>query len=158
MFWWTVRHWECAKYVTVVTSRSSGSSFLNRVELQKGCLALGHANLFIPSTLNGSCTNDQTGSIDQEKLHANLQAAMDVYISRVDGSPCGDTVIHLFKGADSSEYQVYRQDYRSSSKVQTRKEKNCGERSQLPLPTFRTFGIFDRGIWCKDFLHSISMC
>ena len=34
-----------------VTSRCSGNSFLNRVELQNGCLALGHANLFILSTI-----------------------------------------------------------------------------------------------------------
>jgi len=38
------------KIVTLVTTRSSGLSFLNRVELQNGCLSLGHANTFIPST------------------------------------------------------------------------------------------------------------
>ena len=31
-FWWTVRHMEESKLVTMVTSRSSGSSFLNRTE------------------------------------------------------------------------------------------------------------------------------
>ena len=60
----------------------SGCSYLNCVELQNGCLALAHANLFIPSTLNGSCMDTTTGEIDQEKLKANLQAATDVYIER----------------------------------------------------------------------------
>ena len=52
-FWWTVRHMFQNKVATLVTTRSSGSSYLNRVELQNGCLALGHSNTFIPSTLAG---------------------------------------------------------------------------------------------------------
>ena len=108
MFWWP--HLECGKLVTLLTSRCSGSSFLNRVELQNGCLSLGHSNLFIPSTLNGACIDQQTGKVDREKLRANMESAMDVYIDRVNGSPCGDTVIHLFKGADSTQYQDCRQD------------------------------------------------
>ena len=39
-FWWTARHIEEKKVVTMVTSRSSGSSYLNRVELQNGCWLL----------------------------------------------------------------------------------------------------------------------
>ena len=54
-YWWTRRHLEVETVVTLVSSRNSGASFRNRVELQNGCLALGHTNLFIPSTLNGSC-------------------------------------------------------------------------------------------------------
>ncbi len=34
-----------------INNQNSGSSYLNRVELQNGCLTLAHANLFIPSTL-----------------------------------------------------------------------------------------------------------
>ena len=108
MFWWTARHIESGNHVTLLSSRSSGSSYLNRVELQNGCLAQGHSNLFIPSTLNGPCFNEETGKIDKDKLQANMESAMDVYISRVSGCPCGDTVINLFKGADSSEYQSMR--------------------------------------------------
>ena len=48
-FWWTLHHMQEGKLVTLLSSRSSGSSHLNRVELQNGCLALGHCNLFIPS-------------------------------------------------------------------------------------------------------------
>ena len=57
-FWWTVRHFECGKLATLVSSRSSGCSYLNRVELQN---ALGHTNLFIPSTLSGSVFSSSTG-------------------------------------------------------------------------------------------------
>ena len=127
MFWWTIRHLENGNLVTSLSSRSSGSSYLNRVELQNGCLA---RNLFIPSTRNGTYFNEETGKVDQEKLRANLEAAMDVYISRVFCSPCGDTVIHLHKSADSSEYQGCRQDLqvflkgsKNKKKEQLQKEK-----------------------------------
>ena len=50
-YWWTKRHISRGRLATLVTTRSSGSSYLNRVELQNGCLSLGHANTFIPSTL-----------------------------------------------------------------------------------------------------------
>ena len=88
--------------VTLLTSRSSGSSYLNKVELQNGCLSLGHANLFIPSTLNGSVYNPETGALDMERVKTNLELATDVYIKCVDGCPCGQTVIHLCRGANSS--------------------------------------------------------
>ena len=81
MFWWTLRHLENGNLVTMLSSRSSGSSYLNRVELQNGCLAQGHSNIFIPSTLNGACFNEETGKVDQDKLRANMESAMDVYIS-----------------------------------------------------------------------------
>ena len=89
-FWWTKRHIEENKVVTFVTSRSSGSSYLNRVELQNGCLTQAHANLFIPSTLNDDPT---TGSLDSDILSANLDQAADIYLQRVDKCPCGDTVL-----------------------------------------------------------------
>ena len=60
-YWWTKRHLVKATKAILVSTRSSGSSFKNRVELQNGCLALAHANLFIPSTLNGT-------SMDLERL------------------------------------------------------------------------------------------
>ena len=79
-YYWTVHHIETANQATLVTSRSSGSSYLNRVELQNGCLSLAHANLFIPSTLNGSCLVG--GGIDDDKLTQNLMSAAEVYIQR----------------------------------------------------------------------------
>ena len=92
----------------IVTTRDSGSSNRNRVELQNGCLALGYSNLFIPSTLNGSCLDSKTGKIDDNKLKENLNDAIDIYISRVNKSPCANTKIHLYKGTDSSCYQTLR--------------------------------------------------
>lgn len=80
-----------ARLATLVTTRSSGSSFLNRVELQNGCLSRGHSNLFIPSTLSGSCIVD--GRIDNDILCKNLDLAIDTYISFANKAPCGNTVI-----------------------------------------------------------------
>ena len=100
-YWWTERHILKTKAASIITTRSSGSSFLNRVELQNGCLSLGHTNTFIPSTLGGSCINPETGSIDESKLKENLSLAVDAYISRTDGCPCGDTEIKLYKGVHS---------------------------------------------------------
>ena len=108
-FWFTVRHLEEGRMASLLSSRSSGSSYLNRVELQNGCLSRGHANLFIPSTLGGSVIDQATGTVDQDRLRMNMELAMDVYISRVNHCPCDDTQIHLFKGADSSELQEQRQ-------------------------------------------------
>ena len=108
-FWWTKRHIEENKIVTLVTSRSSGSSYLNRVELQNGCLALAHANLYIPSTLNGLPFDPSTGSLDSDVLFANLNQAADIYLQRVDKCSCGDTVIQMYKGSNSSEYQQMRE-------------------------------------------------
>ena len=88
---------------TLITTRSSGSSYLNRVELQNGCLSLGHSNTFIPSTLAGSCINPETGVVDNEKLRENLDLAIDAYICRVNGTSCGNTTIQLYKGAKDSE-------------------------------------------------------
>lgn len=105
-YWWTKRHLEKGNKATLVTTRNSGASYRNRVELQNGCLALGHANLFIPSTLHGSCI--QNGQVNNEILKKNLSSAIDIYISRVDQSPCAGTAIHLWKGADSTTVQQER--------------------------------------------------
>lgn len=83
-YWWTVHHLKSETVATMVTSRNSGASYKNRVELQNGCLALAHANLFIPSTLNDSCITNN-GKVNQEKLQKNLSSAIDVYVNRVNG-------------------------------------------------------------------------
>ena len=67
-FWFTARHLEEGRMASLLSSRSSGSSYLNRVELQNGCLSRGHANLFIPSTLGGSVIDQATGTVDQDRL------------------------------------------------------------------------------------------
>ena len=102
-FYWTKHHIMQQKVAMLVTTRSSGSSYLNRVELQNGCLSLGYANLFIPSTLNGSCIDLNNGEINLQKLKVNLSNAIDVYIDRVDGCPCGSTAIKLYRGIDAAQ-------------------------------------------------------
>ena len=81
-FWWTNFHLTHSNYITLISTRSSGSSYLNRVELQNGCLSQAHSNIFIPSTLRGSCTSE-SGVIDQVKLKQNLEAATDVCVTSV---------------------------------------------------------------------------
>lgn len=93
-FWWTLEHFQSARTATLVTARSSGSSFLNRVEFQNGCLTRGHANLFIPSTLNGYPIIH--GILDEDILKSNLKAAIDVYINQVNKSTCGKTDTSVF--------------------------------------------------------------
>ena len=69
---------------------------------------LAHSNLFIPSTLSGSCLDSQSGNVDEAKLKQNLSDAIDVYLSRVNKWLCADTVIHLYKGTDTAEKQKLR--------------------------------------------------
>ena len=96
-FLWTERHIVKPTRVALVTTRSSGDSWLKRVELQNGSLALGHSNLFIPSTLHGEWITED-GEFSLEKYKENMEAALGQYIERVDQTPCMKTVIHLFFG------------------------------------------------------------
>ena len=91
--------------MTLVTARSSGSSYLNRVELQNGCLTRGHSNLFIPSTLSG--TFMESGHINDLAVKTNLQQAITVYLGHVNYCPCGDTVIQQFEEADANDLMGY---------------------------------------------------
>lgn len=102
-FLWTERHMKTPTKITLVTTRSSGDSFLNRVELQNGCLSRSHSNLFIPSTLCGD-PYDADGQFDEAKHCENLKAALQQYIARVDGSPCMKTSISLHMGMSRNEF------------------------------------------------------
>ena len=104
-FMWTEWDFKMGKVCTVVTSRFSGGSYLNRVELLNGCLAVGHSNVFIPSTIFGS--NLSTDGIDHEKLLANLDAAADVYINTMTGTKCAGNPIVLVKGAKNEISKKY---------------------------------------------------
>ena len=90
-FCWTQRHILKNMLATFVATHCSGSSCLNRVELQNGCLSRGYSGTFILSTLAGSCIDTNTGEVDQDKLAENMRLAIKTYISRVNGSPCSDT-------------------------------------------------------------------
>jgi len=103
-FFWTLHHITTPTVVILVSVRSSGASYLNRVELQNGYLALAHANLFVLSTLGGFCLDTNTGKVDPEKFKHNIQL-----ISQVNGCPCGEGTICLFREADSTELQELRE-------------------------------------------------
>lgn len=106
---------------TLITTRSSGSSYLNRVELQNGCLSLGHSNTFIPSTLAGSCVDEDSGKRDDIKLRENLSLAISAYINRLNGCPCGKTTIQLFEGSTVEEHQIAREKLDNFQRVPTNK-------------------------------------
>lgn len=53
-------------------------------------------------------SNFDTGRLDKEKYTKNMEIAMDTYMERVNHFPCGDAVINLYKGADSSLLQERR--------------------------------------------------
>ena len=90
-FHWTERNFLLGKKATIVIIRHNAGSYLNRVEMQNGCLAIAHRNLFIPSTLTGPNITGQ--GLDYDRLATNLDVAIDVYINRVNRAPCGESEI-----------------------------------------------------------------
>ena len=60
----------------------------------------------IPSTLAGSCIDQNTGQVNEAKLRENLSLAISLYISRVDGCPMGDTTISLYEGSTPMEHHT----------------------------------------------------
>lgn len=52
----------------------------------------------IPSTIGSACDS-------KEQLEKNLNLAIDVYIKRVEGAPCGNGNVDLFKGSFSGFVQ-----------------------------------------------------
>ena len=64
-FYWTEWHIQRRKVASLVTARNSGASYMNRVELQNGCLTRAHSSIFIPSTLHGSCMKEG-GKVDKD--------------------------------------------------------------------------------------------
>lgn len=96
-FRWTEWHLKEEKEFTLLTTRNSGASCFNLVELQNGVVGRAHANLFIPSTLCGSAETE-TG-VSQEKLQENMEAALQVYLDRVNDIPFCTSVIRMYRGA-----------------------------------------------------------
>ena len=148
-FWWTLRHLTKPTLVTLVTTRNSGASYLNRVELQNGCLSLAHSNLFIPSNLNGSCFDPETGKVDPDRLRQNMLVATQIYIDRVNNAPCGSTVIKLFCGADSSAHQALR------SKVLTYLKGSKKKKSELLSQDPESFNFIKR-VWDVCTKHQVN--
>ena len=67
---------------------------------------LGHANTFIPSTLNSSCA--QNGKVSEEILKKSMDLEIDVCISHIGKCTCAGTVINLYKGDCSTDLQHER--------------------------------------------------
>ena len=59
------------------------------------------ACIYIPSTLGGPVHTAK--GTDENQLKKSLDLAADVYISRVQGAPCGEAKVQLYKGADGPE-------------------------------------------------------
>lgn len=108
-FMWIERYMVFSKICIIVIICYSGGSYLNRVELQNGCLVLVYSYFFISLTFNGNNYNEK--GLDLVKLRGNLDVVVDVYINRVDGVLCGDIFIRLLKGVND-EYVFYFQERR----------------------------------------------
>ena len=100
-FWWTLRHIEAPTSATLVTTKNSGSNYLNRVELQNGCLACAHANLFIPLNLNGLYFSPETGKVDM-----NHQKKRMILTHFHDGKLLGNLVWCFCAGNFNKKNQV----------------------------------------------------
>lgn len=139
---WTEWHFKMGKVCTVVTSRFSGGSYLNRVELLNGCVAVGHLNLFIRSTIIVS--NRSTDGFDNEKLQANLDAAANVYINAVASTKCAGNPIVLVKGAENRVSKRYLEEiiYSLSFKVQQKSNQHLKRNSQKNILTSSRCGLF----------------
>ena len=87
----------------MVTTRHIRGSYLNKVELLNGCLAVAHSNISIPSTLGGNCYTEK--DLDEKQLAKRLALAMDVYIRKVDSAPCAKQPIRLVKGANVKSHE-----------------------------------------------------
>lgn len=104
-FLWTERHVVKPTKITVVTTRCSGDSYLNRVELQNGCLSKGHNNTFILSTLRGSPFSENGGKIKGYYVCR----CWSVYRGRVDSTPSMKTKINLSRGVEDHVFLKRRQ-------------------------------------------------
>ena len=91
----TERHVELGKVCSLVAA--SGSSYLNHVEVQNGCLAMAHNNIYNPSTIHGSNFHS-CGGIDNSLLEKNLDTAAKIYIDKCNGAPFQESRTILYKG------------------------------------------------------------
>ena len=151
-FYWTERHLVKGSSYVLVTTRHSGGSYLNRVELQNGCLAVAHSNLLIPSTQGGPCYTHK--GLDKAKVENNLDLAADVQIKKVDGALCGKQPIKLVKGARGPHSQ-YLQERRSKLltflKGKKRKRKLCRVPTPHSLSILRKCGVCGIDIWPRTY-------
>lgn len=90
------------------------------------------------------CRDVQHGKINNHILWKNLDLAIDTYISFVNKAPCGSTVIHLYKGADSTDHHIYHENLKIFLKGSQAKKKLYNKKIHLCLnnlgSTLKTFG------------------
>ena len=73
-FMWTKRRMKHCKLSAMLTTKFAGGSYLNKVELQNGRLALGHSSIYITPTTYG--TNFANGKLGEAKLHQNFNQCL----------------------------------------------------------------------------------
>jgi hypothetical protein len=127
-FLWTEWHFEMGKLATFVSTRFSWGSYLNEVEHLNGQLCRAHANLFIPSTLVGPNKDPLTGEHSAEMVATNLNAAVDIYISRVDNTCFKDNTIKLFRAAPPGDFTERRPILLEYLKANRQKREKLQER------------------------------
>ena len=106
-FRWTEWYLKEEREFTIVTIRNNGASCFNLVELQNGIISRAHANLFIPSTMCGSSGREDR--VSQEKLKENIEAALGVYLDRVDNIPFESSVIQMYIGPTQGRAQELKE-------------------------------------------------
>ena len=89
-----------------------------------------------------------TGKVDRDKYVTNMDLATDMYISRVNDCLCGDGVIHLFKGTDSSQKQSERE-YLLQYLKDTKKQNDL-----LKLEQPQLYSFFDQ-VWSVRKSHLV---
>ena len=97
-FMWTKRRIKHCQLSAMLTTKIAGGSYLNKVELQNGRLALGHSNIYTTPTTYG--TNFTNRKLEEAKLHQNIKVSIRVYTSQINGVSCGSKPIHLTRGSN----------------------------------------------------------
>ena len=92
--------------------------------------------------------DNATGKINKKRYVENMNLATNVYINRVNNCPCGDSVIHLYHGADSHLQQDTRKYFLQYVKG-TKKQK---ESLKLEKPDL--YSYFDT-VWQLKECHSV---
>lgn len=97
--------------------------------------------------------------MDEDLLKKNHDLAINAYISRVDNSPCGNTSIKLYKGADSRDLQQMRSKMLDFLKGSLKsKEKLQIEDPKLYAYFHQIWGIRERHMVMVSNLPSYIFC
>ena len=79
------------------------------------------------------------GQIDQNIFKECLNLAVDVYLDRVNRCLCGDGVIELFKGANSTQKQFYH----DKLKISLKRNKHSKRKTQKFINSLKLFGMLE---------------